>query len=94
MIESAPYSAAASFWDSSSDCWLIQVVRYRQRAGVHVDAEGATLESCEERLVRAGEEGLDAERFDFVEQRGPSIGVEVRGDFIEQDYRSRRGFDT
>ena len=48
-----------------------------------MDALGPALQIFEQVLVRAGEEGLEPERRDFVEQSGPSSAVQMRCDFIQ-----------
>ena len=47
-----------------------------------MDALGPALQIFEQVLVRAGEEGLETERRDFIKQCGPSSAVQVRCNFI------------
>ena len=49
-----------------------------------MDALGAALQILEEMLVGAGQERLQPERLDFVEERGPPAAVQMRCDFIQQ----------
>ena len=51
-------------------------------AGVDLDAAGAALEVFEELLVHAGQEGLQAQRLDFVEEARAAPGVQVRDRFV------------
>src|SRR5436190_17372382 len=84
LIESAPYSAAPSAEVSSIGSSAIEGVQDGQAGGVHQDSHGPTLEVVEQRLVRAGEKGLERERLDFVEERRAPERVQVRGDFIQE----------
>ena len=52
-----------------------------------MDAQGAALQMFEQLLVYAGKKSLQAERLDFVEEAGASDGVQMRGDFVQQQYR-------
>ena len=52
-----------------------------------MDALGPALQILEQVLVRAGEKGLEPERLDFVEQRGPPAADQVCCDFVQQQYR-------
>ena len=51
-----------------------------------------TAQPVEQRLVRAGENGLQAKRLNLVEQGYPAPGVQVRGDLVKQQDRRRRNF--
>ena len=51
-------------------------------------------EILEEMLVRSGQERLQLERLDFVEERGPPAAVQMRCDFIQQQYRVWSRFCT
>ena len=54
------------------------------RDGVHANAEGASLQVVEQRFVGSREEGLQAERLDFVEERGAPERVQMRRDLVQQ----------
>jgi len=54
-----------------------------QASVADANTKSPTLEMVEQRLVRAGKEGLELERRQFVGQRSPPGQVEMRCDFVE-----------
>ena len=60
------------------------VVQDGQAGRVDVDAKGPTLEGFEQRLVRAGQQGLERQRLDLVEEGGAPDAIQMRRDFIQE----------
>ncbi len=95
LMDSAPYSPAAR---RPFDCVGVHVghtVSRIARPEPSTRTPWARPEQVfEQVLVRSGQEGLEAQRHDFVEQRGPPAAVQMRGDFVQQQYRVWRRFCT
>ena len=58
-------------------------VQWGETGGFHAHAQRLTLERIEQRFVRAREEGLQAERADFLGQSGAPEGVQMRRNFVQ-----------
>src|ERR1700761_9441307 len=89
LMEPAPYSSAPSAVFRS-----VISVRKAQATRLDADALGATFQVFEKRFVGARQEGLQAERGDFVKERRSPGRIQVGGDLIQQQYRIRLGFST
>ena len=55
---------------------------------------GSPFQVEKQRFVGPGQKSLQAKRLDFIEQRRAPDGVQMRGDFVQQQYRIRIGFGT
>ena len=52
-----------------------------------MDALGPALQVFEEMRIGPGQEGLQLQCNDFIKERGPPSRVQVRSNFIQQQYR-------
>src|SRR5471032_2339624 len=89
-LDRASQGWSSQSWRQDDADWLVASADRRQFCALNPHALGAALQGLEQMVVGSGEEGLQAEGLDLVEERAAAPRVQVGGDFVQQQ-DGRRG---
>src|SRR5918997_6200104 len=92
LMDSGPYSPFPLDSGIAPVSSVNSVARFRQNTGVHADALGSALQPLEQLFVGPGQEGLQPQSRDFVEEGAAPVHVQMRRHLVQQDYRIRGRF--